>query len=513
MLHVLMALFEAIKSSQGRQEALLHGEPFVLVTHRGQLLAVDSATNGLVAVSLEACAFNLLFVLAGAGVGAGLCKGSSRPDVFSADTEFSVESNGRRMAIRQGDVFLTAHADGSVKYAATKAQDWEMFIMIPLSVARRAREQTLLGWRETEWSRRHAMAAELFGKGFGGQSPIYMTGPYSGQAPTEIVVPKAFGRLGNSVQQFFNATLVGMGIGARTVRLHDPFGLRLNESFERDGFSLRALYRNTPGPEDEPLVLCGDFYAPIQFENVLMGVTEAQVLLCASYVGQMVPDDPGIVSFNPNRTLVAHVRGGDIFSDSKPHEWYTQPPASFYVGAALDARRTYDIDQVHIVHEDDRNPALPVVRSALQALGFGVTVQSKSLMEDFSTLRRARFLAQSFGTFAEAAGMMSSHLLSLWCHNRVGSQTGNPHLPDMRFNLVQSVLEAKGVRIVVACDTSGDYPRPGQWRGCADQRRLIVEFPLECLEFQWVGASRKARFHLSNAHRSPGLDAQARHAS
>jgi hypothetical protein len=111
-----------------------------------------------------------------------------------------------------------------------------------------------------------------------------------------------------------------------------------------------------------------------------------------------------------DRLLVIHVRSGDIFEPGGSNAKYGQPPLSWYLRLLEDP----DVAEVLVVTETrpSHGRVNPVVER-LVAADPRVRVQSESREFDFHTLRHARQLALSVGTFALAAAMTNTRLARL----------------------------------------------------------------------------------------------------
>jgi hypothetical protein len=98
-----------------------------------------------------------------------------------------------------------------------------------------------------------------------------------------------------------------------------------------------------------------------------------------------------------SKTLVIHLRGGDVFGGREAPE-YGQPPLGFYVKVLT--HRVWD--RVIIVHEDDRNPVLQGLLDYCRSKGISARTVSGTLRDDLAVLLSAEHLVASRGTFGPA---------------------------------------------------------------------------------------------------------------
>ncbi len=110
-----------------------------------------------------------------------------------------------------------------------------------------------------------------------------------------------------------------------------------------------------------------------------------------------------------DQTLVIHVRSGDIF-EAEPNAKYGQPPLSWYQTLIEDSgfREVTIVAQTQI-SVGAENPVLGEIRKRWPRL----RIVSETVERDFHTLRHARHLALSVGTFAVAAAMLNTRLETL----------------------------------------------------------------------------------------------------
>ena len=122
-----------------------------------------------------------------------------------------------------------------------------------------------------------------------------------------------------------------------------------------------------------------------------------------------------------NKTLVIHIRNGDVFSGKSKYKNYVQNPLIYY------EKLIKKYEKVIVVTENyGNNPILKKIKEYPN-----VTIQSLSLEEDFKTLLSAKNLATSgVGTFSIAAALMSKNLKNLYCSDIFLDHHLNPYMLD-----------------------------------------------------------------------------------
>lgn len=152
-------------------------------------------------------------------------------------------------------------------------------------------------------------------------------------------------------------------------------------------------------------------------------------------------------------TVVAHVRGGDIFSeDNPPHASYIQNPLWWY-------RQLLAIhSDMILVAEDDRNPVVNALKSDPR-----VTVQSGDIGTDFAVLLAAKNLA--------SGGISTFHVAAAFCSKALKTYFATNYHQGLL--LPESLAEAGiGYR---ETQLPG-YFVDGEWRNTEEQRRFMLEY-------------------------------------
>ena len=165
-------------------------------------------------------------------------------------------------------------------------------------------------------------------------------------------------------------------------------------------------------------------------------------------------------------TLAIHIRSGDIFEDD-PNPKYGQPPLSWYESLIErgDYRKIVVVAQTRF-SVGGENPVLTKMRRRWPQL----EVISRSPESDFHTIRRARHLALSVGTFAVAAAMLNDGLETLHVprYERVPDENFSDIFPadvDLGFTQVDYRI--------------GRYDDMYGWRNTPDQIALMLEHSID----------------------------------
>lgn len=156
-----------------------------------------------------------------------------------------------------------------------------------------------------------------------------------------------------------------------------------------------------------------------------------------------------------DNTLVIHIRSGDIFQiEFNPPHVYTPNPLQYY----LNLIEKYD--KIIVVTEpDDYNPIINELKKIKK-----VTIQSKSVAEDFSTLLRSKNIATSgTGTFAVAAALCSTNIKNFYCSNLYLNEHLNPEM------IISSGITVHMLNL-------NNYIKTNEWTNSTEQRKFILEY-------------------------------------
>jgi hypothetical protein len=428
---------------------------FVLLTHWNTFVVLSEDGLSVVQAVCDASKLDLVFRKDGARI--SVSETSRVVAGFLREWHFEVFMEGLKIAISVDGTYVTASSDGTVLPGAKACYDWEQYFFVPRDYSERIRNSLI---RVSSWASFAGLELKQFRSQFFEQSALDMRGSFSSAIDVlrpDVVVNRAFGRLGNNIIQSLNAILIGSVLGSSKTTIRNPYGIYLAGGASINDMLIEVGDEDIPDSfsDFERPTLVGQFYSAHGFESCFAWATDGLLTSIIQAFSRLVPMPSGGVAFEPRKTLVAHIRGGDVFRlEPPPSPWYSQPPAAFYLSAALDARR-FGVDRVLIVAEDDKNPVVAHLLEAFPSLGISVQLQSRSVFKDFSAVRQARYVAQSFGTFAEAAALISDQIKCLWSFDRVSSQLGHGGTLASFVTLMPKVFRLKGVRSVVGRDLSG----------------------------------------------------------
>ena len=257
-----------------------------------------------------------------------------------------------------------------------------------------------------------------------------------------INVSHWYGRLGNNVQQCAVATMAAeilqstfnMELEHETISKHQTTFGQGSANYASKWFYWEGPYKETNIPMD---------YIYSNMRRV-----------CKTYIAPHLKVERVEI---PDNTIVIHIRSGDIFDQVHPNgHQYTPNPLDFY------NKLLTEFDHAIVVTEpDSNNPIVEVLRQNPK-----VTVQSKSVNEDFATIMSAKNVANSgVGTFAMAAALCSDRIENFWCTDLFITE-------HLNFNMFMNTdVNVKLLKL-------HDYLVPGQWKNDDSQREFIMEYLL-----------------------------------
>lgn len=187
-------------------------------------------------------------------------------------------------------------------------------------------------------------------------------------------------------------------------------------------------------------------------------------------------------------TIVVHIRAGDIFTEADTgDDWinrlYVQPPTSYYITAIEACRQAFGAGDVRIVYQGLANPALQALVGELLRRRIPFAAQSASVSADLGTILGATHLVTSYGTFCEAAALLSSRLRSFWCFRAIESHR---HLHPRPTSPLADILLHRGVAVRRVEDVQGGYIAPMSWANTPAQLALIRDYPAIALSVRPV---------------------------
>jgi hypothetical protein len=290
----------------------------------------------------------------------------------------------------------------------------------------------------------------------------------------KVLRVQPYARFGNNFYQLLNAVMLARAMQCNVVEISGPGDGGVVAPAVIDGMSIRFHADAIP----QESTLCGHFFIPDGMASLLRGYDTAFLAdSITRYVRPVYARYIAACDVPAARVLTMHFRGGDIFYPNVQAFGYVQPPASFYLLALDYAVRRLAVHSVQLVFEDRSNPAVDVVIAALQARGMAFSVQSAALFEDVAALLGARHLVAAYGTFCEAAALLSPTIETYFAFRGASSQR---HIKFWAQSRVADVLRFRGVRVCIISDLRG-YITAGSWRNTARQRELIRSYPMASL--------------------------------
>jgi hypothetical protein len=153
-----------------------------------------------------------------------------------------------------------------------------------------------------------------------------------------------------------------------------------------------------------------------------------------------------------NKDVVIHLRGGDIFNENNPPEGRHQPPFAWYVTVLLHHEKKIGIDRIIIVFEDNKNPVVNALIKYTKHRNFSFILSSSTIEEDYRYLMGAKVLVPSWGTFCDPAVDLNSDLEYIYKYS-------DSHVKP------------------------NQYINRGEWRANQEQIRLMLDLPLDSINF------------------------------
>jgi hypothetical protein len=319
---------------------------------------------------------------------------------------------------------------------------------------------------------RFGLDASVAGTSYLGQHPHWVDpagdSEYAGAIDMLRIEP--YGRFGNRVYAILNALLIAHAVGASGLELPPVEGASALP-LQIDGFRIIA----NEGTPPKRATLCGNFFAPRGLEQLTEGYTDEAVLrLLDRYVRPIYRSVLRAGGSLGAHVAAMHFRAGDIFRPGGGHHWYVQPPASYYIKAFSHAQRRLGVDTAHLVFEDRSNPCVDLVADHLSRFNIPFTLQSATVFEDLASVLSAHHLIAPFGTFCEAAALLSPVLETYTGFRSLSTQTRIEHWTQSR---VGTVLRTKKVRTFLLDDPDASYIAPETWQRTEEQLELMRNYP------------------------------------
>ena len=278
---------------------------------------------------------------------------------------------------------------------------------------------------------------------------------------------KRLGRFGNNVYQIYNAMLFANQIGIKTIDVSelDVF-LMFQEQFHSYACSNGITLVNKLKTNKK--IILGKFFHPRDFAGYAFNPDHSLAISVFSDIrnAMRLPEKN-----TKTRTLVCHLRSGDIFTRKTPKANYTQPPASFYIKAVEENFGGHD--NVVVVYEDTNNPAVKVLCDWLEQQKIPFSRQSKKITDDIVTISNAKTVVCGKGTFVPMIVGLSGTINTVISFRK-----------DSSFN--EEFYKTINVKNITYIDKDNGYIPTTDWRICVPpteeankQLKMIVEYKKE----------------------------------
>jgi hypothetical protein len=254
------------------------------------------------------------------------------------------------------------------------------------------------------------------------------------------VISNWYGRLGNNIQQICNGILFSSinGDGFASIEHELINQVTFNYVEQKNIRYCRFFHYNTANK---------DFDIDIDYLYSNIGkIAKKYVTPNFKFKIEKCFDDD---------TLVIHIRSGDIFAhEHNPPQEYTPNPLQYYLNLIEEYNKV-----IVVTEPDEYNPIINELRKIKK-----VTIQSKSVSEDFSTLLRSKNIATSgTGTFAVAAALCSTNIKNFYCTNLYLNEHLNPEM------VISSGIKVHMMEL-------NNYIQYKDWKNNEEQRKFILEY-------------------------------------
>ena len=257
-----------------------------------------------------------------------------------------------------------------------------------------------------------------------------------------VKVSHWYGRLGNNIQQCAVAVMAAQFLKSTfTMDLDHEIITPHQTSFGPGTEQLSSKWFYWEGPYKETNIPVDYIYAKMRE-------------VCKTYISPNL----SLPKVDPigDDTIVIHIRSGDVFDQGTTNPVQYAPNPLYFYNKLIEL-----FDKALVVTEpDSHNPIIEELRKNSK-----VTVQSKSVAEDFATLMAAKHLANSgVGTFGVAAALCSSNIERFYC-------------TDVRLTEHLNYRMLENTDVSISLMTLGeDYIKPGEWNNSDEQRKYILTY-------------------------------------
>ena len=166
---------------------------------------------------------------------------------------------------------------------------------------------------------------------------------------------------------------------------------------------------------------------------------------------------PRMIKVMGDKTLVIHIRSGDVMVGNGGHRAYVQPPLAFYQKIITENNFT----SVVIVCEDRNNPTI----DALAKWSNIATFSTGDIQDDIATIVGASYLALSYGSFSSMLSLLSHTIKKVYV----------PCLPQCFLGHHPCEL----VPFAAECYSFPNFTKSGQWKNTNAQRKLMLSYPMQ----------------------------------
>ncbi len=166
-----------------------------------------------------------------------------------------------------------------------------------------------------------------------------------------------------------------------------------------------------------------------------------------------------VEAWRMTKTVIIHVRGGDVFGVGPPGV-YVQPPIAFY--QAVLSLPQYEGYRIVLCAEDRSNPVIDILRRQFKTRLELITNLQKSV----AAIIGAQHLVLGHSSFSEMLSLMAPDLVSVYfpfCTIRESLY------PDLR---------ATGWGVSAICYEYDNYISVGEWQNTPEQIQLMVNFSM-----------------------------------
>lgn len=224
--------------------------------------------------------------------------------------------------------------------------------------------------------------------------------------------------------------------------------------------------------------LVGEFFNRVSFieEEMFSSFSNAVEEIASVYLNQDVGNWTSKHKVSNEKSLVIHLRSGDVFNRSNPHPLYGQPPLKFYE-AILD-KDSYDT--LIVVAECEANPVLAALKEIALQRKLDFIFSLNSLFDDLQLIRCCKNIAVSRGTFCPPSILSGKIKSNIYIYDYYGPQwvLGQDEIDYWG-------LTRKSKRISRLVDLDNDYTASvtNAWKNSSSQRNKLLT--RNAFDFTW----------------------------